>query len=53
MRNVFYVRWLDILEIAFWFSFNVMYFSENNGNLNETKKYFIFPTLSENEKIFA
>ena len=37
MRNVFYVRQLDILEIVFWFSFNVMSPCENNGNLSETK----------------
>ena len=43
MRNVFYVRQLDILEIIFWFSFNVVYFGENNGNLSETKKMFFVP----------
>ena len=53
MRNVFYVRQLDILDIIFPFSFNVMYLGENNGNLSETKKCFLFPTLSQNEKIFA
>ena len=37
MSNPFYIRWLDILEIIFWFSFNVMYLDENNGNLSETK----------------
>ena len=52
MRNVFYVRWLDIFVIIFWFSFNAMYLGENNGNLSETKKM-LFPTLSQNEKIFA
>ena len=51
MRNVFYVRF--VLEIIFWFSSNVIYLSENNGNLSETKKCFLFPTLSQNENIFA
>ena len=37
MSNPFYIRWLGILEIIFWFSFNVMYLDENNGNLSETK----------------
>ena len=58
LRNVFYVRWLDILVIIFWLSFNAMYLGENNGNLSEPKKMFSlssarFPTLSQNEKIFA
>ena len=53
MRNVFYVRQLDILEVIFWFSFNAMYLGENKGNLSETKKRFSFPILSQNEKIFA
>ena len=53
MRNLHYVRQLDILETIFWFSFNVMYLGENNGNLSETKKCYLFPTLSQNEKIFA
>ena len=53
MKNVFYVRQLDIFEIIFWFCFNVMYLGENSGNLNETKKRYLFPTLSQNEKIFA
>ena len=55
MRNVFYVRQLDISVIIFWFSFNAMYLGENNGNLSETKKGFLsarFPTLSQNEKLF-
>ena len=30
-----------------------MYLGENSGNLNETKKRYLFPTLSQNEKIFA
>ena len=30
-----------------------MYFCENNGNLSESKKMFSFPTLSQNENIFA
>ena len=51
MRNVFYVRQFDILQIIFWFSFNVMYLGENNGNLRETK-YYLFSTLSQNKKIF-
>ena len=38
MRNVFYVRQLDILVIIFWFSFHAMSPGENNGNLSETKK---------------
>ena len=29
-----------------------MHLGENNGNLSETKKM-LFPTLSQNEKIFA
>ena len=41
------------MEIIFWFRFNVMYLGENNGNLRETKKSFLFPTLSQNEKNFA
>ena len=53
MRNVFYVRSLDNLEVIFWFSFNAMYLRENNGNLSETKKCYLFSTLSQNEKIFA
>ena len=53
MRNVFYVRQLHILVIIFWFSFNAMYLGENNDNLSETKKCFLFPTLPKNEKIFA
>ena len=56
MRNVLYVRKLDISIIIFWLSFNAMYLGENNGNLSETKKYFLsacFPTLSQNEEIFA
>ena len=50
MRNVFYVRWLDIFVIICWFSFSAMYLGENNGNLSETKKCFVFPALSQNEK---
>ena len=38
MRTVFYVRQLHILEIIFWFSVNVMYLGENNGNLSEAKE---------------
>ena len=53
MRNVFYVRQLHILVIIFWFSFNAMYLGENNDNLSETKKCFLFPTLPKTEKIFA
>ena len=30
-----------------------MYLGENNGNLSETKTYFLFPILSQNKKIFA
>ena len=30
-----------------------MYFGENNGILSETKNCFLFPALSQNEKIFA
>ena len=30
-----------------------MYLGENNGNLSETKKCYLFSTLSQNEKIFA
>ena len=40
VRNVFYVRSLDILVIMFWFSFNALYLGENNVNLSETKKIF-------------
>ena len=43
MRNVFYVRQLDIFEITVWFRFNVMYLGENNGNLSETKKMVFIP----------
>ena len=53
MSNVFYVRQIDILEIIIWFSFNVMYLGEKHCNVSETKKCFLFPTLSQNEKIFA
>ena len=53
IKNVFYVRELDILVIIFWFSSNAMYLGKNNGNLSETKKCFLFPTLSQNEKMFA
>ena len=42
MRTVFYIRYLDILEIVFSFSFNVIYISENNGNLSETKSVIYF-----------
>ena len=51
MGNVFYV--INILEIILWFSFNVMYLGENHCNLSETKKCFLFPALSQNEKILA
>ena len=30
-----------------------MYLGENNGNLSETKKCYLFPTLPQNEKIFC
>ena len=30
-----------------------MHLGENNGNLSETKKCFLFSTLSQNEKTFA
>ena len=53
VNNVFYVRQINILEIILWFSFNVMYLGENHCNLIETKKCFLLPTLSQNEKIFA
>ena len=49
MRNVFFVRQLDILEITFCFRFKVMYLGETNGNLSETK----FSTLSQIEKTFT
>ena len=37
---------LDILEIIFYFNFNVMYLGENNGNISETtflkmRKFFL------------
>ena len=47
MRNVFYVRQLDISVIIFWFSFNAMYLGENNGNLRETKKCFLCQHVSQ------
>ena len=57
MRNVFYVRQLDILVITFWFSFNAMNLGENNGNLSEKKNMLSlsarFPAIFQNEKIFA
>ena len=53
MRNVFYVRQLHILVIIFRFSFNGMHLDENNDHLSETKKCFLSPTRSQNEKIFA
>ena len=53
MRIVFYARQLDILEIILWFSFIVMFLRENNVNLSEAKKWFLFPTLSQKEKTFA
>ena len=52
MRNVFYVRWLDILVITILLSFNAMYLGENNSNISDTKNIFPFPTLFQNEKIF-
>ena len=30
-----------------------MYLGENNGNLSETKKCFLFPNLFQNEKNFV
>ena len=57
MRNVFYVRQLDILVITFWFSFNAMNLGENNGNPSEKKNMLSlsarFPAISQNEKNFA
>ena len=35
----------------FWFSFNVMYLGENNGNLSETKNVFYFQPLLKMRKI--
>ena len=53
MSNVFYVRQLDILKIIFWFSFNVMYLGENNGNLSETKNVYYFqPFLKMRKFLF-
>ena len=44
------VRQLDILDIIFWFSFNVMYLGENNGNLSEIKKCFLFQPFLKQRK---
>ena len=47
VRNVFYVRQLNILVIIFWFSFNALYLGENNVNLSETKKCFLCQHVSQ------
>ena len=44
------VRQLDILDIIFWFSFKVMYLGENNCNLSEAKKCFLFQPFLKQRK---
>ena len=51
-----YEEWLlcyiDVLEIIFWFSFNVMYLGEKNGKLNETKNVFYSEPFLKMRKFF-
>ena len=44
--------YIDVLEIIFWFSFNVMYLGEKNGKLNETKNVFYSEPFLKMRKFF-
>ena len=53
MRNVFYVRYLDIFEIIFWFRFNMICISLKIMVVSvRQQKFYLYPTLSQNEEIF-
>ena len=44
--------YIDVLEIIFWFSFNVMYLGEKNGKLSETKNVFYSEPFLKMRKFF-